>query len=41
MFTSSTLFTATLIISGLLAATAVAQGSGRRTTGAPVPSERT
>ena len=41
MFTSSTLFTATLIISALLAATAVAQGSGHWTTGAPMPSERT
>ena len=41
MFTSSTLFTATLIISALLAATALAQGSGRWTTGAPMPSERT
>ncbi|RPI35879.1 MAG: hypothetical protein EHM67_13275, partial [Hyphomicrobiaceae bacterium] len=41
MFTSSSLFSASLIISALLAATAVAQGNGRWTTGAPMPSERT
>ena len=37
----SELFTASLIVWGLLAATAVAQSSGRWTTGAPMPSERT
>lgn len=41
MLTSHKYFTATLIASALLAAAALAQGTGRWTSGAAMPSERT